>query len=149
MVTCKKPQYDTWYNICVGKGKRGGTLMKAQIMTKSKNKFMLFLLFTLTFFVFTEAKAHYRHGPYAPVAICSTSGTSVPLPYYVCCSKYTKYANRGEGFLNRWVPVSCKNADEYAVLSRGCSTTSPVYSTGLPIAADCQFSFNTNKIYER
>lgn len=119
--------------------------MKAQIISKSKNRLMLFLLFTLTFFVFTEAKAHYRHGPYAPVAICSTSGTSVPLPYYVCCSKY----NDGGRFYNRWVPVSCKYADKDAVLSRGCKTTSPLYSTGMPIAADCQFSFNTNKVYQR
>ncbi|HEX2548749.1 MAG TPA: hypothetical protein VHM20_02905 [Gammaproteobacteria bacterium] len=116
--------------------------MKAQIISTSKSGLMLLLMFILSFFVATKAQAHFRHGPYAPVAICSTSGTSVPLPYYVCCSKYDKY---GPSFRNQWVPVSCKYADVRAVPSRGCMTSSPLFFTGQPIAADCQFSFSTGK----
>jgi hypothetical protein len=117
--------------------------MKAKIISKSNFATMLFSMFILSFFVATEAHAYYKHGPYVPVAICSTSGTSVPLPYYVCCKKLD---DDGISWRNRWVPVSCKYADEDATYSMGCKTTSPVYGTGSPINADCQFSFSTGKV---
>jgi hypothetical protein len=116
--------------------------MKAQIRSKTKGVSVWVLMFILSFFVATQAEAQAKR--YVPVAICQTSGTNIPLPYYVCCGLKVKghYV-----WKNTWVPVSCKRADPYARYSMGCRTTSPVIGTGMPIAADCQFSYSTGKIH--
>jgi len=98
----------------------------------------LFLMFILSFFVASKAQAHH----FVPVAICSTSGTNIPFPYYVCCQKLD---DGHHIWRDTWVPVSCKHADSEATFDMGCKVRSPVYNTGKPIVAECQFSYSTGK----
>ena len=99
-------------------------------------KLCVFLIISASPLTIDIAKASPTR--YAPVAICQTGGTHIPYPYYVCCKKIDK---KGLSWQQKWVPTDCKNADPMAVLARGCRPKSPVYSTGLPIMGECQFSW--------
>ncbi len=119
--------------------------MKTQAIAKKSNMMIWVLMLILTLFVSTEAKAfwwhHHRYAP-VPVAICTTSGTDIALPYFVCCQKL----HHGHHvWRDTWVANSCKNADPRAIHDMGCRMHSPVFGTGAPIAGDCQFSFSTGK----
>lgn len=119
--------------------------MKARAIVKNSSVITVWILMLfLTLFVSTQANAHWRywHHAYVPVAICNTSGTYIPLPYYVCCQKLH---NGHHVWRDTWVATSCKNADVGAIYDMGCKTYSPVYGTGAPIIGDCQFSFSTGK----
>lgn len=87
-------------------------------------------------------KCKYQR-PYAPVAICQTSGTHISVSPYICCK--LKNANGTYAWRNTWVSNSCSNADPYARGDMGCTTGSLVYGTNGPIIADCQFSFSTDR----
>lgn len=114
--------------------------MKAQIKSKTLGVSVWVLMFILSFFVATQAEAHAKR--YVPVAICQTSGTNIPLPYFVCCELEVGGRDMWD---NTWVPVSCKRAHPSATFDTGCTTRSPVIGTRSPIAADCQFSWSTGK----
>lgn len=107
------------------------------------NKKWVFLLFFLL--LPTLSSAHTMHVKrYAPVAICYAMGTSVPLPYFVCCKKKD---NQGHiEWKNTWVATACQQADPMAVLDKGCKRNSPVYGSNKPMIGKCQFSYSTGKM---
>lgn len=116
--------------------------MKAKVLKKKKSVIWI-LMFLLSFFVVTEAKAHWCHRNVpVPVAFCKTAGTNIPLPNFVCCQKLQ---NGHHVWRDTWVATSCKNADPKAIYDMGCKIGSPVYETGMPLTGDCQFSFSTGK----
>ena len=120
--------------------------MKAQIKRKSLSIMSLFLMMFLSIVMLSDAKA-CSHCPIVkvnvPVAICSTGGTNIPLPYFVCCQLRDE---RGHPiWRNTWVPTTCENADIRAAYDIGCRTASPLYGTGSPIIGNCQFSHSTGQ----
>lgn len=98
----------------------------------------------------TQASAHHRYyryvvrGPiYAPTATCVTHATKAPLPEYVCCEKDS---SRGRDlWADTWVSGGCKMVPG-AHKDLGCTINSPVYGTGAPINAQCQFSYTTGML---
>ncbi len=117
---------------------------------------ILFLMFLSLLFLSTAAKASYQktcgHRYYycgmtvnIPMAICTTGGTNIPLPRYVCCQLLDKKGHQIWG--NTWVAGSCRNAHPYAMFDLGCRKNSPVYNTGKPILGTCQFSHITGKCW--
>jgi len=118
--------------------------MKAQLNRQSRYSLMgLFtLMFCSLFFISTQAKAHGCHKAYVPVAMCTTSGTNIALPQYVCCQLLHKGRHV---WRDTWVAGSCQNANPHAIYDMGCKVHSPVYGTGKPILGDCQFSWSTGK----
>lgn len=80
----------------------------------------------------------------SPVAVCEASvNSNIQIPRYVCCELYTKKGHHI--WRNTWVSGSCSNANPYAQRDVGCDIDSPVYGTGMPIQATCQFSASTGK----
>lgn len=126
--------------------------MKANVLIKTKYKCMsiLSLMFFSLLFLSIEAKAschHYycRTSVNIPMAICTTGGTNIPLPRYVCCQLLDKKSHQIWG--NTWVAGSCKKAHPYAIYDLGCRKNSPVYNTGKPILGTCQFSYFAGKCW--
>lgn len=117
--------------------------MKAQIIRKTTSMLSLFLMMFLTIIIAQDANASCCHArkAYVPVAICSTGGTNIPLPNFVCCQLRD---HKGRSiWRNTWVPTCCKSADSRAVYDLGCKISSPVYGMGSPIIGNCQFSHST------
>lgn len=112
--------------------------MKTQVKRYGTKWVALFLMMFLSIMV---AQNSYATCPHVPVAICSTGGTTIPLPNYVCCQLRD---NKGLPiWQNTWVPTCCKNANPRAVYDMGCRTNSPVYGMGSSILGNCQFSYST------
>src|SRR5580698_1166016 len=101
--------------------------MKAQIIRKTISIIPLFLMMFLTIVIAKDANASCCHARkvYVPVAICSTGGTNIPLPYFVCCQLLDHHGHHI--WRDTWVPTSCQNADARAIYDLGCKTSSPVY----------------------
>lgn len=119
--------------------------MKAQTIRKTTGIMSLFLMMFLTVVISKDANAaccHTAHA-YVPVAICSTGGTNIPLPYFVCCQLLDHKGHHI--WRDTWVPTTCQNADARAIYDMGCKTTSPVYGMGSSIIGNCQFSHSTGK----
>lgn len=118
--------------------------MKAQVRKKTKSIISLLLMMFLSVFVLKDAHAcRTCIKAYVPVAICSTGGTNIALPNFVCCQLLDK---RGHHiWRDTWVPTCCGNADVRAIYDMGCKRTSPVYGTGSQIIGNCQFSHSTGR----
>lgn len=118
--------------------------MKANAMKKNKLKVSLLLMMFFTLLISTNAKANeFYVKANVPVAICSTGGTHIPLPYFVCCQLIDQKGHRI--WDNTWVPTTCKNADSRASYDMGCKISSPVYGMGSAITGNCQFSYSTGR----
>lgn len=118
--------------------------MKAQVRKKTKSIISLFLMMFLSIVVLKDAHAcRACIKAYVPVAICSTGGTNIALPYFVCCQLLDNH--RRHVWRDTWVPTTCKNADVSAIYDMGCKTTSPVYGMGSAIIGNCQFSYSTGR----
>lgn len=119
--------------------------MKAQIIRKTTGIMSLFLMMFIAITISKNANAACCHAPRVsvPVAICSTGGTNIPLPYFVCCQLLDKKGRHI--WRNMWVPSCCQNADPRASYALGCKRTSPVYGMGSPIIGNCQYSHSTGK----
>lgn len=112
---------------------------------------LLSLMFLSLLFLSTAKASHYpchyscRTSINIPMAMCTTGGTHIPLPRYVCCQLLDKKGYQIWG--NQWVAGSCKKAHPYAIYDLGCRKNSPVYGTGKPIVGTCQFSHITGKCW--
>jgi hypothetical protein len=124
--------------------------MKALILFKNSSIKLVLMFFTLFLLASTQADAGHRHhhkmmlglgGIYVPTATCSVFATGEPLPQYQCCQLRDRKGHRV--WSDTWVSGSCKNAHVSARYDLGCKIDSPVYSTGAPINANCQFAYTT------
>lgn len=118
--------------------------MKANVMKKQKSIASLFLMMFATVVMVNDVKADWIDVKgYVPVAICSTGGTHIPLPYFVCCELLDYKGNHV--WRDTWVSTSCKNADSRATYDMGCHRASPVYGMGSSVMGNCQFSYSTGR----
>ncbi len=121
--------------------------MRVTIIRKTANILSLFLMMFFTVLVAKDANASccLRPKAYVPVAICSTGGTNIPLPYFVCCQLRDHKGHTIWG--NTWVSTCCKSADPRATYDLGCNRRSPVYGMGSPIIGNCQFSHSAGRCF--
>lgn len=119
--------------------------MKAQTIRKTTSILSLFLMMFLTIIIAKDANASCCHvrKAYVPVAICSTGGTQIALPYFVCCQLRDHKGHPIWG--NTWVATCCQSADPKATYDLGCNRRSPVYGMGSPIIGNCQFSHSMGR----
>lgn len=121
--------------------------MKAQVLVRTRSMITWIIGFSALLLISAQAHAHmYREsGPYVPVAVCTTAipNVNMPIQPFVCCQLLNKKGHHI--WRDTWVFGSCKNAHPGAIVDMGCKTYSPVYGTGAPIAASCQFSHSTGR----
>jgi hypothetical protein len=134
--------------------------MKSPIKAKSKSAIALAVMACALSLVSLQANAGGRSFNYyadndqytrglirQATAACTTLTTNKPLPTYVCCKLITRTAHHRwhTVWRNTWVSGACMNANRYARHDSTCDINSPVYTTGMPILGNCQFSTIKNK----
>lgn len=126
--------------------------MKAKAKKISKWQYLtaLFVLMVISLVFISSANAHfkYKYHKYKniPVALCTTSGTGIPMVPFVCC-KVAFHDNdnvRNKDWVPVWVEGGCSTINAHH--SRICSVSTPVIATHAPIVGDCQFSHSTREM---
>lgn len=117
--------------------------MKAKIIAKTGSLFTWIIAVSVLALGSIDANAHTH--AYVPEALCTTAIPNVNMPVqpFVCCQLLNREGHHI--WRDTWVFGSCKNANPGAIYDMGCKTYSPVYRTGMPIQASCQFSHSTGR----